>query len=673
MLKRPERKIHKFSPIEMYTGLLERKFKANVGTPSLTVGGDAKMRLSYDKIITNSSIRKYYVLSRLSMFMPEDMIALMRTMEEENDSLLADSGVSINFNIKMEPHTIPWGERVMQMRSAQWEKEITESEDSLEDTHLVSDKEIETRSNNTWLKRSWQYFKKAAARNRTTPVMQVFVELCANSNSQRAFEKLKIVEEKFITFYASRGFEFKLVKGNLWDFLKMFAPISTGNPRLEMKTPKFTTTDENISSWVDYSPGNLSDTEVLLGIDIDTGKFVYKDFVRKFGEAEVLVIAAYTGGGKSFFLKGLNLGMLLNYYSVIVMDRDGEYIDTAKYFGGTVISMSRGAGLYFDSTIIAELTGDKQLDDGLLIDSTAATTSTFDILADAENGMTSNEKAIFSDAYNNLFLKHGIDRLDNTTWNRSINLSYHKLYAEIKALAESDYYATRYGKELSDFIDKLRVFFEPDGIESYLFKKSVNISEIYDKIDGQAPFIVLHMDLKDEGTSNKLDQATLIKLSTTSYLSDMILNHNKKKKRFTFDIVEEFQRYLYNVNAKGIVVTKATGGRKRNAITTIVTNNPGELAASLTGDKALDAIRSNITTSIIGKIGSLDDITPICRNLGLTNCEGELEEMFLNPDIYKHCFVARIDGVEAAVIKAVVPDEFIDTPLFQTRDTSREI
>jgi len=667
----------KIKPLEMYTDFLVRKFTANSKNIDLSVPGSDKMKFCYDKIITGQSIMKYFQLTRTNKYMPDHLIEDLRSIEVNEDYV--GEGVSVNLCLKMEPHVIEWNTRQMNLRASVWEQDMEEAEQEYGKHKLVSDQELAVTKQNTWLQESWMYFKDMCNKGHSTPVVQVYVELSTGVANQNAFVNLKHATVALITKAITNGYELKEIKGNLWQFQRLFSPISAGNYELEKKTPRFPLTDHYVSHMMSYVPGKLSGTEVLVGLDLDTGKMVYKDFMNSSGGAEILLIAAVTGGGKSYFAKSLVFNAMLRNYTMVVMDRDGEYIPIANKLGGTVISMSRGEGKYYDSTIIADVIDSKDpdiiaLNRTLLIDSQNSTEAVFNILSNPEGGMTPMEKAIFNDAYNNLYAHYGIKRNDMSTWKNSKQLTFKKLYEEILMLAEdktSNYYK-RYGEALELFIDKLRVFFDENGINAYVFKKPMSIDKIIKDIDGKAPMVVLHMDLPPSDNKVKSDQATLIKLVTTNFLLDTILNHNRGLEKFTFEIVEEFQRYLDNTFAKNIVVTQVTGGRKKNANVIVVTNNPDELADSMINDPALKAISGNFTSAMIGKIQKKDSIPAICANLGLNGCDDELIKMYEDPQSYLNCFICKFDGQEAAMVKAIVPPEFVMTDLFKTRTIKEE-
>lgn len=663
----------KIKPLDMYTDLLVRKFSANSKNIDLTVGGANQMRFEYDKIITPTSIIKYFQLTRTAEWMSDRLIEDLRTLEMNEDYI--GEGVSVNLCLKMEPHFIDWNTRQMNLRASVWEKDMAEAEEQVGQTRLVSEQELAVSKQNTWLQRSWMYFKDMCHSGHSTPVVQIYVELSTGVANKNAYANLRHATISLLTKAITSGYELKEIKGNLWQFQRLFSPISGGNYELEKKTPRFPLTDQYVSHMTSYNPGKLSGTEVLIGLDLDTGKMVYKDFVTNSGGAEILLVAAVTGGGKSFFVKSLTFNTMLRDYTMIVMDRDGEYIPIANEMNGTVISMSRGEGKYYDSTIIGEVTGIENIDNSLLIDSRNATTAVFNILADPIEGMTPYELSVFNDAYNNLYKNYGIDTNRRSTWINSKQLTFHKLYREIVALLDNktESYLEKFRSSIESLITKFRIYFEPDGIYSYLFKQPIDITNVLNNVDGNAPIVVLHMDLPADAGNDKKDRATFIKLITTNFLLDTILNHNRFLKKFTFEVVEEFQRYLNNDFAKNIVVTQVTGGRKKNANVIVVTNNPDELADAMITDPALKAISGNITSALIGKIQKDTSIEPICRNLQLSGCEGELRKMCDNPQRYLNCFVCKFDGREAAMVKAIVPPEYVKTPLFATRTLKEEI
>lgn len=660
-------------PLDMYVDKIVRRLTANSKHLDLSVSSVGMMHIMYDKIITSAGIIKYFQLVRVAEYMPNELLTVLRDIEDEFKGVYAGEGISINMALKMEPHKIEWNTREMRVRTNVWERDIEEVQNKSGKTNLVRDDELKKNKQYNWLKKSWMYFKRMCGAGASTPVVQIYIELSTGVSNAQAFQNLKLASIRLLSMAATQGFELKEINGNLWSFYKLFTPISAGNYELEKYTSKFPLTDEYVSSMTSYYPGKLPGTEVLIGFDIDTGKLVYKNFANAGGGAEVMLVAAITGGGKSYLVKSICFNTAMCNYTMVVMDRDNEYIPIAEELNGTVISMSRANGSYYDSTVIPEVTGIKSIDDDLLVNSRHTTEAVFNILADTGNGtgMSPMELSVFNDAYNNLYKIHGIDADNPATWCNSINLSYHKLYKEIVKFKTNDleYYKDN-ESAIKSLITKLRIFFEEDGLHSDMFKNPISLTDIYNKINNNAPIIVLSMDI--DTSISKADKPTLMKLITSNFLLETILVYNRKHDRFTFEVVEEFQRYFDNDFAKKIVINQVTGGRKKNANVIIVTNNPDELADAMVADPLLKPISGNITSAIVGRINKESSIEPICTNLGLNGCEQEFYRMIRYPEAHQNAFVCKFDKKEAAVIKAVVPPKYVNSPLFVTRTKGKK-
>ena len=320
-MKKDNNKVRKkkVTPLEMYTDLIVRKFSSNSNNIDLTVTGTSQMKFGYDRIITATSIREYYQLTRTAMYMPTQFLEFIRTIETRET--VAGEGVSVNMVLKLEPHWIDWNTKQMSLRASVWEQDMAEADEQMmqHNNKLISDQEIAVTKQNNWLQESWKFFKEKCSDNHATPVVQVYIELSTGVADKQAFKNLKQASLELQRKAITNGFEFKKIKGNLWDFQKLFSPVSAGNPRLEKTTPRFPLTDEFVSQMTDYVSGKLMGSEVLMGLDIDTGKMVYKDFISSGGGAEVLLIAAVTGGGKSYFAKSITFNVLLCNYTIIVL------------------------------------------------------------------------------------------------------------------------------------------------------------------------------------------------------------------------------------------------------------------------------------------------------------------------------------------------------------------
>lgn len=674
------------SPLEAYTYLICAKLESENNAPVFDVS-ESCMRMCYNKVITSRGVHRYYRITAVTSEIPTPLISYIRDLERKcnNNIKIDDKGdwlsqiVQINFHFKLEPYHINWNSDTMKRRRVAWSKELKENEERYSKETLSKVSDYKGESEDRWLKESWKYFMNISGRNRATPLIDMMIEVNIPSASFKSLKTLDRVEKQLYKALESKGFGVTQVKQHLWDYIQGYSPISCTFPENTVKKHKFMCSDEIVADMSEYVPGTLNDTEVLLGVDIETGCFVCKDLVSKRGGAENILIGAMTGGGKSFFMKCFVYNLLINGYTVVVMDRDGEYKKLSKSIGGIVISMAVNEGIYFDSTEIAALTGDEEVDGGLAIESRLTTENVFSILTHGEGSLSDNERKFFTDGYNLLYAEYGISLDDRSTWYKSHDLSFHKLFNSIKKLKQLNAYKVQfdpkspeyrqgYYEEYCNFVDKLHHWFDDDGLYSYAFRKRISIQSILRAVDNGSSMVVLHMDLKDED-SKSLDTLTLLKLFITSYLSSMILTHNKAKKKFTFDVIEEYQRYLSNDKARGMILTKTTGNRKRNAITGIITNNLGELAREFS-DAQTEGVRDNITTFCLGEIA--EGLVPrICDTFKLKNQEEYYNLIAENTKGYENTFMCVMNKRETSIIKAIPPSGYEDSDIFSTRDLSK--
>lgn len=662
--------------LDAYHYILTKRIENYKSSISDLNNSASEMVLSYDRVATTTSMRKYFRLVEFPHDVPDELFGVLRDCENildvHSDSLEKEAPIYINYTVKMEHHFIDFDSKDMQARRNLWEKYIKEEEEDLssDDNRFATKAKTDTLDRNAWLLESWNCFQKAVSENLATPVMELIVEICVCDNSNQSVRRLNKACETFLRLCTSYHIKFKPIKTSLWDsiweFFKTFAPISSEDlTTIPAEVTKFPVTTDFISHMTDFTQGTLSDTEIVMGFDIKNLKLVYKDAAST-GEAENILITGGTGSGKSCFCKGLVFQFLFNDYTVVVLDRDGEYVPIANEVDGKVISFKSGS--YFDTFEIADLTGDEDVDNGLYEESVVATMQFFNTLCSsiAEPEMTSDEIAMFSLVHANLRKKFNIDILNKSTWKNSKREGYSYLgfYKTLLEMRDTDkQFYERYNSKLERFIDKLRVYFDVDGIYHSRFLNPISVNEIYEAIDENAGMVVFDLNIPEEVTPSK---DTVIKLITASHLTSLILAHNKKMHKFTLTIVEELNRYLQNPHALIIASSMATGNRKKNAVSIFLTNTPYTL---ISGNENLKNIKDNMNYLLFGKFvdGDEEHLGDIATAFGLSNAVDSLNLVATHEE-YKHVFMAH-DGRngETALIKSVLPRGY--EYLFGTRDS----
>lgn len=654
-------KERKVRPMDVYLGNIERYIKGGLADEKSDLN-DSEVQVGYEILYSKRSQRCYYYVRAL----PEYISGSFYVAAREAISLLkTEYPVFLNFRIQGIPHIINWDSAEMKERRKQWAN--YEKTKVAEDTRFADAKTRQQSIFEDWRMKSWDYIQNAEDRKIQLIDCEITFELAVDGNSTEHKRSLLDACREFEQWLSKNNIKFKKVKNNIMDFLRYTSITSLDSrTKASKQVMNRVLSSEVLADMVSYVPGKINDVGVLFGIDLSTGMAVYKNMVRPGGDAENFLVIAETGGGKSFYMKALAIQMAINGFHQVVLDIDGEYKSAAKLLDGVIIDMSKSAGLYFDSTVIGDLTGDEGIDAALLEDSRITTENIFNILCDPDKGMTSTEVKLFNDAYTNMFRKYGIIPSDRSTWKNSKQLSFRILYKEIVDLARQSTYSV-YENELRAFIDKLFVFFDPNGIRAYLFKKPINLNEILSHKGKLPMFIDIVLNLESE-SAGKANVEALIKQSTATYLVTLVTNYFKSKHEFSVHYIEEYQRYSASPGVESLVVYMITGNRKRNAATFIISNSPTTLLE--TGSAANRAIIDNINNYLIGLVKPMA-IEKVCKAFSLDNCITDLTKICKDP-LYKHMFILKINGKDTTLVFQSLPSSIADGPVFMTRDKDKK-
>lgn len=633
----------------------------------ITLAGD-EIQVGYNLVYSNSSIHAYYIVKQLPKFIPA---TLYRSLRQAVADLHLDPQVFVHFNTRGVAHAINWNSRDMRMRKHQWELYERDRRNRKGNVFKESS-ELTTSAVDNWRIESWNFFQMAQTTKDILFNCESIIELSTTGNSHLHKESIELAAEQVEHWCAYNDICIKRVKGNLASFLK-YTSITSLDPTsyAAQSVPNRILSSKLMGELLTYTPGRINDTGVPMGVDAGTGMVVYKSLVRPNGEAENFAVLAETGSGKSFFIKNLMLMISLNNFHQLILDVDGEYQKLTEAMDGVIINMGKGTGVYFDSTVIGELTGNDEIDAALCWESINTTMTVFCYLCDIKTGMTAEEEKLFNLAYRKMFKAFGISEEDKNTWSNSSKLNYHVLYNYIKSLGEDKEVAAQHKKAFEQLCAKLYVFFEPHGIRSYMFKQPITLEEIF-KRKSKTPLIldiVLNLDSSEESES-RVGIEDFLKQMTAMYLVTLCTNYYKSKGQFSVHYIEEFQRYGASQSAGSLVKYMVSGNRKRNACTFVISNSPTNLFATSTGE----IVKDNVNNFIIGKLKD-KTIDVVCSQFNLDYCKDILQRISGikgNGNKYKHTFLIQINDADTTIIRQTLPAHISSGPIFATRTTTHD-
>lgn len=528
---------------------------------------------------------------------------------------------------------------------------------------------IEEVQRQEWVEESLMYFSEASALRGCGMLKGTMVVQITGKRSALFDNSVKKVLE-----CASRlGITLTRIMYDIPDTLSAVSPFSHNVlPDIERNMPVNVFTDEIASRFTVYSQGVTGHSGLYFGSDVRTGSPVLKTVKRTKEDAEVWLITAQTGGGKSFFSKFLILELVAMGCNCTILDVEGkEYLYMANFLSHNskvlVVNLGEGTGRYFDPVAIAPPTGDKEIDADSRKMSMDCTVAMFKVLLGRMYDDSIWYDTVISDTVAYTYSNAGVTD-DPKTWSKSRNLTLHNVYNNLSKLLGTQN-NTEYDKAINSAITMLKKYFTPDGVRAELFRNRISIGEIAD-----ADFVICSFGMagRDPSTVDETQMA-LMQLGAAQ-LSHQRSIFSRARGKYNVKVWEEVQRWGSFKNAVSVLKTAITGGRKLGDISIVITNDPGSLLAN---DPF--ALMNNSTAKFIGKLDDTKIIHDLCDTLAVSELESELLQItkaatnkvggsdaqtIKSP--YEHAFLCVMGGGNNAVTRMEIPKAIAKLPVFYT-------
>lgn len=671
-------------------------------------------------VSTYPKLREYNMYSDgSSLFSGKEKVSFFYTIDgypsevaiDFRDSIrsLARSGVRVSYISTFERTDIAWDSAQLRSKLKVW-KNIDEDSDDVDEFSLRE--KMKTLDNNSWRKESLVYLADAEnRRKRKLFKYRTFVII----SGERGNNFDETVDE--VTRYCkNNGIKLTRVTNDLGSFLKAFSPFSLELEGDILKQVGNTTIpDEMIARFSCYDQGKVGKKGMYWGVDIYSHFPVFKAIKKNAVDAENILITAETGGGKSFFVKGLLLQFVAySNFNGTIMDIEGfEYLPFAGFVANmsdvVVLNMAEGQGKYYDPVEI-KLTGDEVLDRDMFSFSKSFTLAILKTLM-GKRFMEENEWAgiIVNDAVSKTYASRSIS-LDRSTWENSKGLTLFDVYENMKDLykevlnedgtrkdfSQLDEIYSSMPKEDLDFtqqyksnvgyrdaldlvIAKLSAYFEPldrGGTRSDVFQSRVSLDDIR-----KAKLVICSFGMAGK-SADMVDpiQMSLSQLSAAN-ISHIRSLFSQAEGKYNFKVWEEFQRWGAFPDSEKTITTALTGGRKLGDVNIIVSNRLQELL-----DNDRFGVLGNTTSFAVGAIDDAKTREQICDRLSIPLLKKDLDrivtmkgnnESFGSDEevssIYDKAFLVRLDKSVSTIVKMEIPDNIAKSSIFRTGDLSMNI
>ena len=613
-------------------------------------------------------------------------------------------GVRLSFISPLEKHVIDWGSAQMKARMHTWRS--LEKDTSEVDAYNIFEN-LTSLDNQDWKKDSIIYLSIADIRRKRKMFKFRSLMLISGKRSKEFNNSVKEV----LSVCRRLNIKISRVTGDIPEYLKVFSPFSNSpdNTTVYKQCGCVTIPDELLSRFNTYAQGTIGRRGIYWGTDIFSCFPCLKSVKKDTDTAENWLITAETGGGKSFFMKGILVQLLAQYlFNGTIMDVEGfEYLPLGDYLSVhdkvVVLNMAEGTGAYYDPVEII-ITGNPELDSDMYSLSTSFTLSLFKCLLGNTQAQDEWVDIVINDAVSLTYGKRGVDATDMNTWKKSAGLTLYDVYNTLKSL-KSNGDANRavsamfshslyeekmgvgtalsqndvnrlitsndgYQKAIDMCIAKISRYFEPNGIRASLFRNRITIDDIK-----EAKLVICSFGMagKSPSTVDPIQMA-LMQLYSAN-ISHLRSIFSKQAGKYNFKLWEEFQRWGGFPDADKTINVALTGGRKLGDVNIIITNKVKDM---LDDDKF--GVFSNITSIAIGCIWDNKVREDLCERLSIPHMKKELDTIvennqdlssFIDGDTllsnpYSKSFLIGLDKTVYTVSRMNLPRELRESKIFKT-------
>ena len=501
---------------------------------------------------------------------------------------------------------------------------------------------------------SYMYLFEQSTNNHSFSNTFYFVQAsCSSKREMRRYTK------SIEGLFASQDVMYVELHGNISSYLSNFCP-ATFMGRSNGKFAHMLTTDTNITGFVPVrTKGLVGGKGLLMGLDIQTGLPFWLDMFNS-GTAQISMIIGKTGCGKTYFAFALALWLAaLGVHFSAIDIKGGEWGKIAAYVPMIEIDMGGVNSCFVNTLRLDDVHCDSREEAAEAFDTAVrGTVGTFEVVTalTEDEGNPADLHALLDKAVMKVMHRNGVIPENPDSFSRTRHLKYSDVLDVVRDLQSSSSYTESQKTICQLVITRGSDYFLAEGRYASSMMKELTLQEIYD-----SPAVVYNFN---KNKNVMLDTLDSLRVYWVQFLDGKKQSERKRLKLHTAAFYEELQR----CNQFGMLVEeishKVTGSRSNNVIIFLLLNS-----ISTFQSEAFAAIKSNITTKIVGKMLE-SDVKKMVEEFDCKPIEEYMTKICLDQTSrLSNCFAIQYDtGIDTnqVLCRTVMPEKM--SKHFNTRD-----
>ena len=501
---------------------------------------------------------------------------------------------------------------------------------------------------------SYMYLYKQVSEGAQLSNTSYFIQASGHDDKQLLLYRKAL--EKLLT---GQDIYFVELHGNISEYLNNCCPATYQHASSKKFATMLCTEEDNVFFMPTKTRGLLGGKGVLMGLDSFTNLPFLLNFFDS-GTAQIVMLLGKTGCGKTYAAFSIALGLAALGVHLSAIDIKGnEWTKLMKYIDCVLFDMGGMNSRFVNTLRLDDLECNSKEDaQEAFMSAVNGTVEVFKIMVNLQEreGNVSDLESILRQAIMKLYNKKDVSGTNPSTFSRTAGLWYSDVLDIISGLKSSASFNDSY-RELCDLIiNRCSPYFMAEGCYADSFRNEITLKEILD-----TPGVIYSFNKNSGETLSTLDS---LRVFMVQFLDGKKQYMRRKKKLHTAAFYEELQRAKSFGSLASEISHKVTGSRSNNVIIFLLFN-----AINTFDDKEFFAIRSNITTKIVGKVEN-EDIKTLVDSYGCKPIEGYLNRITSDETgRFQHCFAIQYDtgmDVDRTIYRTVMPKEMSEH--FNTRD-----